>query len=178
MPGVRRSGGAAHHRQLGRSPRCRRIRAWDESRVTDSDEEVVITQTWGEIRRFMWNLSASSAPPSGWSGPSAGSTCSGRRSPTIISPLPRDAGPDRIAQPGRGRRPDHPLGARRGTKAAGCITRSIIRVSRGSEKRSSDAIQLRPFQREQASRFGATIATSISSTGRATSSAPITGCRR
>jgi L-aspartate oxidase len=31
------------------------IRPWDESRVTDSDEEVVVTQTWGEIRRFMWN---------------------------------------------------------------------------------------------------------------------------
>jgi L-aspartate oxidase len=31
------------------------MRAWDESRVTDSDEEVVIAQTWGEIRRFMWN---------------------------------------------------------------------------------------------------------------------------
>ena len=31
------------------------IRAWDESRVTDSDEEVVIKQTWTEIRRFMWN---------------------------------------------------------------------------------------------------------------------------
>jgi L-aspartate oxidase len=30
------------------------IRAWDESRVTDSDEEVVIAQTWGEIRRFRW----------------------------------------------------------------------------------------------------------------------------
>ena len=29
------------------------IRAWDESRVTDSDEEVVIQQIWGEIRRFM-----------------------------------------------------------------------------------------------------------------------------
>jgi L-aspartate oxidase len=36
-------------------PQVPKIRAWDESRVTDSDEEVVITQTWGEIRRFMWN---------------------------------------------------------------------------------------------------------------------------
>jgi L-aspartate oxidase len=36
-------------------PQVPAIRAWDESRVTDSDEEVVITQTWGEIRRFMWN---------------------------------------------------------------------------------------------------------------------------
>ncbi|MBS0481323.1 MAG: L-aspartate oxidase [Proteobacteria bacterium] len=31
------------------------IRAWDESRVTNSDEEVVIKQNWTEIRRFMWN---------------------------------------------------------------------------------------------------------------------------
>jgi L-aspartate oxidase len=33
-----------------------KVRAWDESRVTDSDEEVVIHQIWGEIRRFMWNF--------------------------------------------------------------------------------------------------------------------------
>lgn len=28
---------------------------WDESRVTDADEEVLITHTWEELRRFMWN---------------------------------------------------------------------------------------------------------------------------
>ena len=39
----------------GSLPDVPAIRAWDESRVTDSDEEVVIAQTWGEIRRFMWN---------------------------------------------------------------------------------------------------------------------------
>ena len=32
------------------------IRPWDESRVTDSDEEVVIQQSWREIRNFMWNF--------------------------------------------------------------------------------------------------------------------------
>jgi L-aspartate oxidase len=37
-------------------PRPPPIRGWDESRVTDSDEEVVIHQIWGEIRRFMWNF--------------------------------------------------------------------------------------------------------------------------
>ena len=31
------------------------VKDWDESRVSDSDEEVVIQQCWGEIRRFMWN---------------------------------------------------------------------------------------------------------------------------
>jgi L-aspartate oxidase len=31
------------------------IRPWDESRVTDSDEEVVVHHNWREIRRFMWD---------------------------------------------------------------------------------------------------------------------------
>ena len=29
--------------------------AWDESRVRDSDEEIVITHNWAELRQFMWD---------------------------------------------------------------------------------------------------------------------------
>ena len=28
---------------------------WDESRVTDSDEDIVISHNWDELRRFMWD---------------------------------------------------------------------------------------------------------------------------
>ena len=28
---------------------------WDESRVTDADEEIVIAHNWDELRRFMWD---------------------------------------------------------------------------------------------------------------------------
>lgn len=31
------------------------IKPWDESRVTDSDEEVIVKHNWSEIRRFMWD---------------------------------------------------------------------------------------------------------------------------
>ena len=31
------------------------IRAWDESRVSDSDEDVIVQHNWREIRRFMWD---------------------------------------------------------------------------------------------------------------------------
>ena len=31
------------------------IREWDESQVTDSDEEVVVSHNWNELRHFMWD---------------------------------------------------------------------------------------------------------------------------
>ena len=41
-----------HWDELGPAPQ---ILPWDESRVTDSDEEVVVQHNWREIRRFMWD---------------------------------------------------------------------------------------------------------------------------
>ena len=45
-----------HIQQQHASPQVNvNIPDWDESRVTDSDEEVVVTHNWQELRRFMWD---------------------------------------------------------------------------------------------------------------------------
>jgi len=40
---------------LDRIPAPAAAPAWDESQVTDSDEDVVISHNWDELRRFMWD---------------------------------------------------------------------------------------------------------------------------
>ena len=96
--------------QLGRAARRRpAIRAWDESRVTDSDEEVVIQQMLGrnpplhvEFRRHRAHHQAARAgqAPHRHAAP---------RSRRLLPQFPRHPRPHRAAQPGRGRRPDRPL---------------------------------------------------------------------
>ena len=46
---------AAQHIEREPKPAALSLPAWDESRVTDADEEVVIANNWDELRRFMWN---------------------------------------------------------------------------------------------------------------------------
>lgn len=38
-----------------KAPKLPKLPAWDESRVTDADEEIVISHNWDELRRFMWD---------------------------------------------------------------------------------------------------------------------------
>ena len=37
------------------APPSHALPQWDESRVTDADEEIVISHNWDELRRFMWD---------------------------------------------------------------------------------------------------------------------------
>lgn len=41
--------------KLAKLPEPPPLSAWDDSQVTDSDEDVVISHNWDEIRRFMWD---------------------------------------------------------------------------------------------------------------------------
>jgi L-aspartate oxidase len=41
--------------RLSEAPALPLVSAWDESRVTDSDEEVVVSHNWNELRHFMWD---------------------------------------------------------------------------------------------------------------------------
>jgi L-aspartate oxidase len=45
---------AGHIAEAGPAP-IRELPPWDESRVTDADEEIVIAHNWHELRRFMWD---------------------------------------------------------------------------------------------------------------------------
>lgn len=49
---------AAQHiaETLNTKEKIKRLPLWDESRVTDSDEEVVIQHNWHELRLFMWDF--------------------------------------------------------------------------------------------------------------------------
>jgi len=42
-------------KQLAGAPRVPPVPDWDETQVTDSDEEVVVAHNWDELRRFMWD---------------------------------------------------------------------------------------------------------------------------
>ena len=42
-------------RRIGGYPAPPDVPDWDESRVTEPDEEVVVTHNWDELRRFMWD---------------------------------------------------------------------------------------------------------------------------
>lgn len=50
-----RSAAAAIRTSLAAIPELDAPEPWDESRVTNSDEDVVISHNWDELRRFMWD---------------------------------------------------------------------------------------------------------------------------
>ena len=110
------------------------IRAWDESRVTDSDEEVVIQQCWGEIRRFMWNFVGIVRTTKRLERAKHRIDLLRQEVTDYYQHFTRHARPDRAAQPGRGRRPHHPLGIVAPRKPRAALH---ARLSRSRQRRRS-----------------------------------------
>ncbi|HYW56385.1 MAG TPA: L-aspartate oxidase [Polaromonas sp.] len=46
---------ARHQKADGQKDQQIRLKPWDDSQVTDADEQVVISHNWDELRRLMWN---------------------------------------------------------------------------------------------------------------------------
>ncbi len=46
---------AARDIMAQKAARMPKLPHWDESRVTDADEEIVLSHNWDELRRFMWD---------------------------------------------------------------------------------------------------------------------------
>lgn len=42
--------------RIGSTPLVEKLPDWDESQVSDSDDEVLVSHDWDEIRRFMWDF--------------------------------------------------------------------------------------------------------------------------
>ncbi len=62
-------------RELPATPTPIDVQSWDETGITDSDEEVVVSHNWHELRQLNVGLRGHRSTTNGWNEPNAGCTC-------------------------------------------------------------------------------------------------------
>ena len=105
-----RSAAADMLQRLPGTPLPESLPSWDASQVTDSDEDVIIAHNWDELRRFMWDYVGIVRTNKRLQRAQHRVRLLLQRDRRVLQQLQGQPRPDRVAQPGAGRRTDHPLG--------------------------------------------------------------------
>ncbi len=147
-----RSAAADMLQRLPGTPVPESLPSWDASQVTDSDEDVIIAHNWDELRRFMWDYVGIVRTNKRLQRAQHRVRLLLQRDRRVLQQLQGQPRPDRVAQPGTGRRTDHPLGHAAPRKPGPALHAGLSGPAARSPRHYPGAAHLRRLKRRRTRR--------------------------